>query len=240
MAPISPHPCGPSISHCHPAPPNTSTSGCEASDYAGVPAGAIILVQRGTCTFAQKFTLADASGAGAMVFINEGQAPDRTVPLWALRRDRHSDCRGDGRHRRHALERCAQWRHRAHREIQDRLASWHVRPRQRDRGRGAPRLGRVGPGINDNGSGSAVILEIAEQMFASCTTATCPTRCRRRAACRRVQRRSRRCSSTTSRSRACQRCRRLPTGAPTMGRSSRSASPRAACSPAPMMSVTGS
>ena len=61
--------------------PNTSTSGCEAADYAGVPAGAIILVQRGTCTFAQKFALADASRAGAMVFINEGQ-PGRTEPLW--------------------------------------------------------------------------------------------------------------------------------------------------------------
>ncbi|HEX6256895.1 MAG TPA: M28 family metallopeptidase [Euzebyales bacterium] len=61
--------------------PNTSTSGCEASDYDGVPEGAIIIVQRGTCTFAQKFTLADASPAGGMVFINEGQ-PGRTTPLW--------------------------------------------------------------------------------------------------------------------------------------------------------------
>src|SRR5690606_21207416 len=61
--------------------PDTSTSGCEASDYDGVPEGAIIIVQRGTCTFAQKFLLADASPAGAMVFINEGQ-PGRTVPLW--------------------------------------------------------------------------------------------------------------------------------------------------------------
>lgn len=63
------------------AAPNTSTSGCEESDYEGVPEGAIIIVQRGTCAFAQKFTLADASPAGAMVFINEGQ-PGRTEPLW--------------------------------------------------------------------------------------------------------------------------------------------------------------
>jgi len=63
------------------AAPNTSTSGCEESDYEGVPEGAIIIVQRGTCSFAQKFTLADASPAGAMVFINEGQ-PGRTEPLW--------------------------------------------------------------------------------------------------------------------------------------------------------------
>ena len=29
--------------------PNTSTSGCEAADFAGMPAGAIVLLQRGTC-----------------------------------------------------------------------------------------------------------------------------------------------------------------------------------------------
>jgi hypothetical protein len=32
------------------APVNTSTSGCQASDYNGMPDGAIALVQRGTCT----------------------------------------------------------------------------------------------------------------------------------------------------------------------------------------------
>ena len=62
-------------------PPNTSTSGCQDADYAGMPQGAIIIVQRGTCTFADKFLRADASGAAAMVFINEGQ-PGRTEPLW--------------------------------------------------------------------------------------------------------------------------------------------------------------
>jgi hypothetical protein len=62
-------------------PPNTSTSGCQDADYAGMPQGAIIIVQRGTCTFADKFLRADASGAAAMVFINEGQQ-GRTVPLW--------------------------------------------------------------------------------------------------------------------------------------------------------------
>ena len=30
---------------------NTSTSGCEAADFAGFPAGNIALLQRGTCTF---------------------------------------------------------------------------------------------------------------------------------------------------------------------------------------------
>jgi hypothetical protein len=41
------------------AAPNTSTSGCEAFDYEGVPEGAIITVQRGTCTFAQDHSEAE-------------------------------------------------------------------------------------------------------------------------------------------------------------------------------------
>jgi hypothetical protein len=64
-----------------PAAPNSNTSGCEAEDYAGMPAGAIVLVQRGTCPFAQKFALAETVGAGGALLFNEGQ-PGRTVPLW--------------------------------------------------------------------------------------------------------------------------------------------------------------
>lgn len=64
-----------------PAPaPNTSTSGCEAADFAGFPAGAIAIVQRGTCTFAVKATNAQAAGATAVVLFNEGQ-PGRTDVL---------------------------------------------------------------------------------------------------------------------------------------------------------------
>ncbi|HEY1273481.1 MAG TPA: M28 family peptidase [Thermoleophilaceae bacterium] len=59
--------------------PNGNTSGCELEDYAGMPAGAIALVQRGTCSFAQKFLTADAAGVGGMVLFNEGQ-PGRTAP----------------------------------------------------------------------------------------------------------------------------------------------------------------
>ena len=64
-----------------PATPNSNTSGCEAADYAGMPAGAIVLVQRGTCPFADKFAIAETSGAGGALLFNEGQ-PGRTVPLW--------------------------------------------------------------------------------------------------------------------------------------------------------------
>jgi hypothetical protein len=42
---------------------NTSTSGCQASDFAGFPAGNIALLQRGDCTFEIKAENAAAAGA---------------------------------------------------------------------------------------------------------------------------------------------------------------------------------
>jgi len=58
-------------------PANTSTSGCDAVDFAGFPAGAVALVQRGTCGFNVKVLNAQAAGAGAVIVMNEGQ-PGRT------------------------------------------------------------------------------------------------------------------------------------------------------------------
>jgi Zn-dependent M28 family amino/carboxypeptidase len=52
--------------------PGGSTSGCTAADFAGFPAGAIALVQRGTCTFREKAANADAAGAVAVIVFNEG------------------------------------------------------------------------------------------------------------------------------------------------------------------------
>lgn len=60
-----------------PTPTPSSASGCQASDFAGFPAGSIALIQRGTCTFAQKVANAQAAGASAAVIFNEGN-PGRT------------------------------------------------------------------------------------------------------------------------------------------------------------------
>jgi Zn-dependent M28 family amino/carboxypeptidase len=54
---------------------NTSTSGCEASDFAGFPAGNIALLQRGTCTFEIKAENAAAAGAAGIVIFNQGNTP---------------------------------------------------------------------------------------------------------------------------------------------------------------------
>lgn len=51
---------------------NTSSSGCEAGDFAGFPAGGIALMQRGTCPFATKALNAEAAGAGGAIIFNQG------------------------------------------------------------------------------------------------------------------------------------------------------------------------
>jgi len=53
--------------------PNDSSSGCEAGDFFGFPEGGIALIQRGSCAFADKATLAMAAGAAAVLIFNEGQ-----------------------------------------------------------------------------------------------------------------------------------------------------------------------
>lgn len=54
-----------------------STSGCEPTDFAGFPAGAVALLQRGTCTITQKVDNAAAAGASAVLLFNQGDTPDR-------------------------------------------------------------------------------------------------------------------------------------------------------------------
>lgn len=56
---------------------NTSTSGCEAADFVGFPTGNIALLQRGTCTFQLKAENAAAVGAVGAIIFNQGNTPDR-------------------------------------------------------------------------------------------------------------------------------------------------------------------
>ena len=56
-------------------PPGTSNSGCEAGDFGGFTPGNIALIQRGTCDFSVKAVNAEAAGAVGVILFNEGQ-PD--------------------------------------------------------------------------------------------------------------------------------------------------------------------
>ncbi|WP_395104134.1 M28 family metallopeptidase [Actinomadura sp. SCN-SB] len=62
-----------------PTPEPSSTSGCEAADFEGFVAGRIALIQRGTCPFVNKVQNAKAAGASGIIVFNEGQ-PGRTDP----------------------------------------------------------------------------------------------------------------------------------------------------------------
>jgi Zn-dependent M28 family amino/carboxypeptidase len=62
-----------------------NSSGCEPADFAGFAAGSIALVQRGTCTFAQKALNAGAADAAGVVIFNQGDSVgpgDRFGPLF--------------------------------------------------------------------------------------------------------------------------------------------------------------
>jgi Zn-dependent M28 family amino/carboxypeptidase len=151
--------------------PNTSTSACEASDFAGFVPGNIALVQRGTCPYVTKAALAQAAGASALILFNEGQ-PGRTdvpnnLPLgaegvhipgvgtsFAVGVDL-SDPGTVARVRTEVLEEVG--------ESANVIAETPGGDANRTVVIGA-HLDSVpaGPGINDNGSGSGGILEIAE------------------------------------------------------------------------------
>jgi Zn-dependent M28 family amino/carboxypeptidase len=58
-----------------PFPANgTSTSGCEPEDFTGFPAGGVALVQRGSCDFSLKAVNAQNAGASAVIVSNDGRA----------------------------------------------------------------------------------------------------------------------------------------------------------------------
>lgn len=63
-----------------PAAPATSTSGCEASDFTGLDFSGpndIALIQRGACFFSVKALNAETAGAEAVVLFNQGNTPTR-------------------------------------------------------------------------------------------------------------------------------------------------------------------
>ena len=60
-----------------PAPTPTSSSGCQAADFADFTPGRVALVQRGGCNFGVKVLNAQAAGASGVIIFNEGN-PGRT------------------------------------------------------------------------------------------------------------------------------------------------------------------
>jgi hypothetical protein len=61
-------------------PTSSSRSGCTSGDFSGFAQGAIALIQRGGCNFGVKVLNAQAAGASGVVIFNEGN-PGRTAVL---------------------------------------------------------------------------------------------------------------------------------------------------------------
>ena len=155
-------------------PPRANSSGCTAGDFAGFPAGSIALVQRGTCGFIVKAQNAQAAGAAAVVIFNQGDtaAPDRNnavnptlapfvanIPVVGttyLAGESLAQAGSTARVRVDAPQNITQVNVLAESKSGDPNNVVMV----------GAHLDSVdeGPGINDNGSGSAAVLEVAEQM----------------------------------------------------------------------------
>ena len=148
-----------------------STSGCEAADFAGFTAGNIALVRRGTCTFATKVVNAQDAGASAVIVMNQGTEGRTdafsgtlggavgTVPSIGT-----SFAIGE------SLSTGSPEAHVAATTASEIRQTWNVIAETRGSRRNVVMAGahldsvQDGHGINDNGSGSAVLLEIAEQL----------------------------------------------------------------------------
>lgn len=152
-------------------PPRDNTSGCEESDFDDFPAGAIALVQRGTCPFADKALNAVTAGASAVVIFNQGDtdAPDRINTLNPTLGDVTVDIPVVGTNFA-AGEALAQEGSTA-RVVVPEATSYNViaeLPGRNDDNvvMAGAHLDSVpaGAGINDNGSGSAALLEIAQAL----------------------------------------------------------------------------
>ena len=154
---------------------NTSSSGCEAEDFVGFPAGAIALLQRGTCNFQLKAENAAAAGASGVVIFNQGDTEERKGLLNATLGDAYAggipvlfvtyDLGV-------SLAQTAELQLRMFTDVvRERTQTFNLIAESRH---GNPdnvvmagaHLDSVyeGAGINDNGSGSAALLELAVQM----------------------------------------------------------------------------
>jgi aminopeptidase Y len=147
-------------------------TGCDAADFAGFPAGSIALISRGACTFAQKATnAAAADAAGVIIYNNQPGVINGTLGnLFTLNIPVTSVTQAVGQQLATLAQSGLTMRLRAS-TFRGIATTYNVLAETKD---GDPNnvimagahLDSVnaGPGINDNGSGSAAILEIAEQM----------------------------------------------------------------------------
>ncbi len=159
-----------------PAQPG-STSGCEAGDFPAAPADpAIALIQRGTCTFESKVDNAVAAGYDAVAMFNEGQEGRQELLTGTLGNPKSIPVIGMNYADGAALyedTKAGPVTARAFTSTEadlNRTTTNVIADSPKAKSSDVVVVGAhldsvvAGPGINDNGSGTAGILEIAKQM----------------------------------------------------------------------------
>ncbi|WP_144018792.1 M28 family metallopeptidase [Demequina sp. NBRC 110056] len=151
---------------------NTSSSGCEAEDFAGFTAGNIAVVQRGTCGFADKAANAEAAGAVGVVIFNEGQegrtdnfagtlgGTGITIPVVGASYAVGAELAAGGVEVRVSVDAQTETRETSNVIAESR---WGDEDNVVMAGAHLDSVAE-GSGINDNGSGSAALLEVAEAL----------------------------------------------------------------------------
>jgi Zn-dependent M28 family amino/carboxypeptidase len=157
---------------------HASTSGCDAGDFAGFTAGNIALIQRGTCTFRIKADNAAAAGAAGVIIFNQGNVvagddrlglfggtldlPQAGIPVVSTSYATGAELAGLSDVEMHLAVEAGV----------SRIESFNLLADTAGRADRTVVVGAhldsvaEGPGINDNGSGSAAILETALQLKA--------------------------------------------------------------------------
>jgi Zn-dependent M28 family amino/carboxypeptidase len=153
-----------------PADAGSGTEGCEAADFAGFPAGNIALIQRGACPFGVKASNAFAAGATAVVIwnnqagvINGTLGNDFTldIPVTSVTQEVGAQLAATpGLILRVQTE-----------TFRGIATTYNVLAELPGKNTGNVVMAgahldsvNAGPGINDNGSGSAALIEVAENL----------------------------------------------------------------------------
>ena len=161
------------------ANPASSTSGCQAADFAGLDLiGKVALMQRGDCAFGLKASNAKAAGAAGAIIMNQGNGtreanPDRYalfsgtlgapvgIPVVSVSFDKGVEFAAtSGLTVRITADTTSELR------MTENVIAQSRTGRADNVVMAGAHLDSVpaGPGFNDNGSGSAAILEVALQM----------------------------------------------------------------------------
>ncbi|WP_330271635.1 M28 family metallopeptidase [Lentzea sp. NBC_00516] len=150
--------------------PEDATPGCEASDFAGQDfTGSVALIRRGACTFEQKHLNAFAAGAIAVLVSNNVAGPLSNVTLTnpgKIPTAGVSQADGTTLAGKAGSQVTVDFRFHTESRTQRNVIAETRTGRKNNVVMAGSHLDsvEVGPGINDNGSGSAALLETALQL----------------------------------------------------------------------------